>query len=131
MQNELKGLDIWQMTSFIFRNNFMISLMMFIPLAGPFLGSYVLYNTGVVIAAESNVMHVPGLTVFFFLFIFPFTWMEFIAYSTAFAASVWLTWRLIQRRGKKEFIRTCIFLAICAVLLFVAALVESVIIASY
>jgi hypothetical protein len=109
---------------FIFGNNFMICLVMFVPFAGPAFGSYVLYNTGVVIAAQSAAEGLPPLIAFLFLFVFPFTWLEFLAYSTAFAESVWLTWRIIQHRGKKELVNTCIFISICAVILLVAAIVE-------
>jgi len=108
----------------IFGNNFMICLAMFVPIAGPLFGCYVLYSTGIVIAAESIVQGLPPLMIFLFLFVFPFTWLEFLAYSTAFSASVWLTWRIIQRRGKKELVNACIFISICAVMLLVAAIIE-------
>jgi len=68
---------------------------------------------------------------FLFLFAFPFTWLEFLAYSTAFAESVWLTWRIIQHKGKKELVNTCIFISICAVMLLVAAIVEMAIISYF
>lgn len=108
----------------IFGNNFMICLAMFVPFVGPFFGCYVLYSTGVVIAAESIVQGLPPLMVFLFLFVFPFTWLEFLAYSIAFSASVWLTWRIMQHRSKKELVNACIFISICAVMLLVAAIIE-------
>ncbi len=114
----------------IFGNNFMICLAMFVPVAGPVFGCYVLYSTGVVIAAESLSEGLPPLIVFLFLFAFPFTWLEFLAYSAAFAQSVWLTWRIIQHRGKKELVNTCIFISICAVMLLIAAIIETALIAS-
>lgn len=116
---------------FIFGNNFMICLAMFVPFAGPAFGSYVLYNTGVVIAAQSAAEDFPPLIAFLFLFAFPFTWLEFLAYSTAFAESVWLTWRIIRHKGKKELVNTCIFISICAVILVVAAIVEMAIISYF
>ena len=108
----------------IFGNNFMICLAMFIPIAGPIFGCYVLYNTGVVIAAESITQGLSPLIVFVFLFVFPFTWLEFLAYSVAFAESVWLTWRIIRRKGKKEIVDACILISICAVMLLAAAIIE-------
>lgn len=108
----------------IFGNNFMLCLAMFVPIAGPTFGCYVLYSTGVVIAAESITQGLSPLMVFLFLFAFPFTWLEFLAYSTAFAGSIWLTWRIIQHRGKKELVNTCILISICAVTLLVAAIIE-------
>lgn len=108
----------------IFGNNFMICLATFTPIAGPIFGCYVLYNTGVVIAAESITQGLSPLIVFVFLFVFPFTWLEFLAYSVAFAESVWLTWRIIRRKGKKEIVDACILISICAVMLLAAAIIE-------
>ncbi len=111
-------------TSFIFGNNFMLCLLFFIPVAGPLFGCYVLYSTGVVIAAQSMSASVhPALTLLL-LFVFPFTWLEFSAYSTAFAQSFWLTWRIIQRKAKRELLNTGIMISICAVTLLAAAVIE-------
>lgn len=110
----------------IFGNNMLISMLMFVPGFGPLFGSYVLYNTGLYIGAETATMNVNISPAFVFLtlFIFPHVWLEFIAYSVAFAASVWLTWRIIQRKAKYELVRTCIFIAICATLLLIGAVAE-------
>ena len=113
----------------IFGNNFMICLALFVPVAGPVFGYYVLYSTGVVIAAESLSEGLPPLIIFLFLFAFPFTWLEFLVYSMAVAQSVWLSWRIIQHRGKRELVNTCIFISICAVMLLIAAIIEIAIIA--
>jgi len=131
LQDEIRGLDVWDMKVYIFANNFRICLMMFIPLAGPFIGTYVLYNTGVFIGAESTTMNVPGLLILFSLFLFPFTWMEFIAYAIGLSGSVWLTWCIVRRKWKSEIKMTAILIIICAVMLFVAALIEALLIASY
>lgn len=119
----VKSLESVQQVSFIFGNNFMMCLAGFVPIAGPAFECYVLYNTGVVIAADSYNRASP-LLMFFLLFIFPFTWLEFLAYSVAMAESFWLTWRLIQRRGRGEIRNTCIFITLCAVVLLVAAVIE-------
>jgi len=131
MRKTIDSLPIVQQASFIFGNNFMICLAMFVPVAGPVFGCYVLYSTGVVIAAESISENLPPLMVFLFLFIFPFTWLEFLAYSIAFAQSAWLTWRIIQHKGKRELVNTCIFISICAVMLLIAAIIEAAIIALF
>ncbi len=110
----------------IFGNNMMISMLMFVPVFGPLFGSYVLYNTGLYIGAETATMEInisPAI-VFLTLFLFPHVWLEFIAYSIAFAASVWLTWRIVQRKTKYELVRTCIFVTICVTLLLIGAVVE-------
>jgi len=116
---------------FIFGNNFMICMAMFVPIAGPVFGFYALYSTGVLIAADSIANGLSPLTSFLFLFILPVFWLEFLAYSAAMAESVWLTWRIIQHRGKSELVKTCIFVSICAVILFVAAIIEIALIAMF
>lgn len=131
VQDDLKGMNVWQGTVYIFANNFRICLLMFVPIAGPLIGSYVLYSTGLVIGAESRVMNMPGLIVFAALFLLPHAWLEFAAYSMAFAASVWLTWKVIKRQAKREILQTCKYIAICALLLFAAGFIEAYLIASF
>jgi len=131
IEKELEGIQENVNVQLIFGNNFMICLAMFVPVAGPIFGSYVLYNTGVVIAAASVAEGLPSILVFAFLFAFPFTWLEFLAYSIAFAQSVWLTWRIIQHKGKKELVNTCILISICAVILLTATIIEIVIISYF
>jgi uncharacterized membrane protein SpoIIM required for sporulation len=118
-----------QRTAFVFGNNFMISLIMFVPVVGPIFGCYVLYSTGVVIAADGIAATMNPLLVFVLLFLFPFVWLEFIAYSVALAGSFWLTWRIIQRRFRSEIVTTCRFISICAVTLLLAAVIEIALIA--
>jgi uncharacterized membrane protein SpoIIM required for sporulation len=128
----IKKGGVWQGGLLIFENNFEIDLIMFIPIVGPIFGSYALYDTGTAINAESNssnnTVHLPGIVLALVLFIFPDTWLEFIAYSTALAASIWLTWSIIQRRGRHEITRTAKFIAICAGLLLLGAFIEAYII---
>lgn len=124
MQESVSNAGTLRGTAFIFGNNFMLCLLFFIPAAGPFFGCYVLYSTGVVIAAQSMSASVhPALTLLL-LFIFPFTWLEFLAYSAAFAQSFWLTWRVIQHKARNELSNTGIMISICAVMLLVAAVIE-------
>lgn len=110
--------------TFIFGNNFTLCLSFFIPILGIIFGCYVLYNTGLMIAAESIALGISPLLSFLLLFIFPFAWLEFLAYSAALAQSIWLTWRVIKRKGKDELVNTCIVISICAVMLLVAAFIE-------
>jgi len=112
----------------IFGNNLMICLIMFVPVVGPIFGGYALYNTGVAIAAESIVAGLSPAATFLSLFVFPFTWLEFIAYSTALAESFWLIWRIFHHKIKKELVNACILISICAVMLLAAAIIELVLI---
>jgi hypothetical protein len=116
------------MVQFIFGNNFMICLFMFIPIIGPLLGFFALFNTGIAINAISIAESYPPVLVFVALFITPIAWIEYAAYSTAISESVWLFKRILEKRGRKEFRITCIFIALCAILLLLGAIVETAII---
>jgi len=111
------------LTQYIFGNNFLISLLMFIPIIGPLLGLFIMYNTGTVIGAIATAEGFPPLLALALVFI-PIGLIEFAAYSTAMAESVWLFWRLINRKGLREIRVTSVFISICAVLLLVGAIVE-------
>jgi hypothetical protein len=111
--------------NFIFGNNFLITLIMFIPFAGPIVGGYVFYNTGVLIAALAVARNAPPIIVLLLLFLTPVAWLEFLAYSIAIAESVWLVRRILQRKAKRELVNASLFISICAVLLAVAAVTET------
>jgi uncharacterized membrane protein SpoIIM required for sporulation len=128
MQQDIRNMTILSSTRTIFENNFEICLVMFVPIAGPFFGLYVLYNTGLVIGAQSATHGVSALPIFMLLFIFPFTWLEFFAYSTALSESVWLTRRIVQRRALKELRSTGILIGVCAGMLLAGAIIEAAII---
>ena len=127
-QELIMSADFFRGTTVIFGNNFVLCLIFFIPFFGLVFGFYVLYSTGVVIAAESISLGVHPLVGLFSLFIFPFTWLEFLAYSAAFSQSIWLMYRTIKHAWKKELINTCIIVSICAVTLLAAAAIEMAII---
>ncbi len=112
------------LTQYIFGNNFMICLLMFVPLVGPLVGLFIMFNTGSAIGAIATASGFPPILALVALFITPVAWLEFAAYSTAMSESVWLFRRLLQRRGVHELKRACILVAICAVLLVVGAIVE-------
>jgi hypothetical protein len=116
------------LAQYIFGNNFFICLLMFVPILGPLFGLFVLFNTGTAISAVATAQGFPAIFAFIALVITPVFWLEFAAYSTAMAESVWLFRRLLQRRGWRELRRTCIFVTICAVLLVVGAIVETALI---
>ncbi len=125
-QGNIRNMSVLEGTMLIFKNNVMIDLLMFVPFFGPFFGVLVTYNTGVSISAESitTSSSVSPILILFFLFLFPFTWMEFIAYSIAFSESIWLVWRLVKRKGKEELLTTLILVLTCLLLLLAAAFIE-------
>jgi uncharacterized membrane protein SpoIIM required for sporulation len=128
-RTSFKNMTLWDGALSLFENNFVIDLIMFIPVAGQLYGSFALYNTGLILSAQSttadiNPMHWPAPLIFLANFIAPHQLLEFIACATAFAASIWLFWRIIKGQGRRELVRTGKFILICAGLLLLAAFIE-------
>lgn len=113
---------------YIFGNNFMITMLIFVPFAGPIFGFLVLYNTGVALEAEARAMNAPPALLLFVQFLLPIIWLEFAAYSTAFAGSIWLSARILQKKAKHELVNTTKFISVCAVILLVSAIIEAALI---
>jgi uncharacterized membrane protein SpoIIM required for sporulation len=112
------------LTEYIFINNFSICLLMFVPLIGPVLGFIILFDTGIALGAIASVQGYPVWIELIAETITPVFWLEFAAYSTAMAASIWLFRRIMQRRWR-ELKNTGILIGICAILLAVGAIVET------
>jgi hypothetical protein len=113
---------------YIYGNNFMITMIMFVPFVGALFGFYVLYNTGVTLEAEGIAQNVPPILVLISVFLTPVGWLEFVAYSTAIAASIWLSARIVQNRGRHELSNTAKFISVCAAILLVSAIIEVILI---
>lgn len=117
----------------IFGNNLMHCLIMFIPILGPFYGFYVLYSIGRALAAIGSTAGVNPLLLFVNLFAFPFAWMEYISYGIAISESLWLVYMAVRHRFggfKNEWNNASKAIAICAVLLLLAAFSEMLLIQS-
>ena len=115
----------------IFGNNLMHTLIMFVPIVGPFWGLFVLYNTGTAYAAYAILYKASPLVLFSSAFILPFTWMEFISYALAISESLWITYALLKRNIKRELVLAAIMIAVCNILLLFGALIEAAIISSF
>jgi len=111
------------LTEYIFINNFEICLLMFVPIIGPVLGLFILFDTGVALGAIASVQGYPVGLGIISLILTPVFWLEFAAYSTAMAESIWLFRRLLQKRWR-ELKNTAILIGICAAILVVGAVVE-------
>jgi hypothetical protein len=111
------------LTEYIFLNNFEICLLMFVPIIGPVLGLFILFDTGVALGAISSIQGYPVSLSLLSLILTPVFWLEFAAYSTAMAESIWLFRRLLQKRWL-ELKNTAILIGICAAILIVGAVVE-------
>lgn len=131
IQTEVQSMGFGQGVIAIFSNNIVIGLLSFVPIAGPVLGSYILYNTGTYVAAQSITEGWPPALVFLLMFIYPHVWLEFFAYSIGFAESIWLIRRITQHKIIEELRRTGIYIAISAGLLVLGAVVEMAIIATF
>lgn len=133
-QQEIQSMDLLHRTAAIFQNNFQICLIMFIPVVGVILGSIVLFNTGSYIQAQTLAenarqgLNISPILSALVLFIFPFTWLEFISYSTAFSESLWFIRRGLQGKLAREIINLLKLVLIAAVLLAAGAFIEALLI---
>jgi len=116
---------------FIFGNNFLHCLLMFIPAVGPPYGLYVMYNTGIILKMLAVAQGIDVFVALLGIFIFPFAWMEYVAYALAMSQSVSLLRRFLKREAKSELIRTCVWITLCAIILLVAAVMEALLIAHF
>jgi len=105
-------------------NNLRIAYLMMVPVAGIPIAAYALFNTGLIISAQAASAGVSGLLVFPILLIFPFSWLEFFAYSAAMTQGIFLVIALVRHRLRIEAIRTGVIAAIIFVLLLIGSLVE-------
>jgi len=119
-QNQASG----TLTQYIFLNNFRICLIFFIPVFGPLVGVISFVTTGYAIGAESQVLGLPPILYVFLELLSPVFWIEFTAYSIAITESIWLFRRLMQKRIW-ELKNTLILIGVCAALLAVGAVIES------
>jgi hypothetical protein len=137
LNNELAQLRNNVTIEYIFGNNLFICLMMFVPVWGWIQGLWAMYNTGLVLAAESMVgsaQGIPPLVLYFAYWFFPFFWLEFISFSIALSESFWLLVRAIQSLAgegvslKRELRNASTLITIVTLTLLVSAIIEMAII---
>jgi len=114
--------------TWIFGHNLFITMLEFIPFIGPVIGFISAYATGTALESEAIAMGYSPALVFASELLLPIFWLEFISYSTAIAASIWLTVRILQGNFRHEIANTAKFLALCAVILLVSAAIETALI---
>jgi hypothetical protein len=111
-------------SSFIFLNNVVLGLLMFIPMGiGLLLGFGSAFATGLAVGGFE--LEVPA---FLLLYLTPFGFMELVAYSLALSRSFTLTVVLIKRRSliKAELKPTLIEVGLVVGLLFFAGIIENI-----
>jgi len=116
---------------FIFGNNFLHCLVMFVPAVGPVYGLYIMYNTGVMLKMFAVAQGVDVFLAFLGVFLFPFAWMEYIAYALAMSQSVLSLESLLKKQAMSELVRMCVWIAVCAVILLAAAAIEALLLAQW
>lgn len=108
----------------IFGNNFMHTLVMFVPIVGPGWGFFVLYNTGRVFAAIATTMKMNPIILLSLTLLYPFAWMEYISYALAISESFILAYSIAKHGFKNELRTMSVILAICSIILLLAAIIE-------
>jgi hypothetical protein len=123
-QTVIENHDFASLTSAIFVNNFMLCLIMFIPVAGAVFGLFTLFSTGTALGAISMVQGYPVGIEFLLLVITPIFWLEFLSYSLGITESIWLFRRLTQKRWR-ELKWTAIAIGTVAGFLALGAVIEA------
>jgi hypothetical protein len=111
----------------IFGHNLMVCLVMFIPVAGPIVGFYSSYGSGLTMVAMTMSPEgkgLPPVLVYFAYILIPVYWLEMISMSIGLAESVWLIRRAAQGLGKREVKNAAVLIAIVTVILLVSAIIE-------
>ncbi len=110
----------------IFQNNVTLCLLFFIPFFGTAFMAFVGYNTGIVLSAVAlvNPSAGSGVVLAFATMLFPWTWMEFTAYSLASSEGIIVVISAIRRTLTKESRRLLIVLAVAVILLVIGAITE-------
>lgn len=118
-QNKIKNID----SLGIFFNNFLISILMFIPGIGIAFGLFSGFSTGniFVIITRDLPIQIPPLLVFLTIFGI----MELVSYGIAISRSYLILISIIKRTNIKEnLIYTGIEVGIVSIILFVSAIIE-------
>lgn len=108
-------------------NNITICMIFFIPVVGTLFMAFVSYNTGMVLSAVTLISpSTSRLDILLTTFIFPWTWMELIAYSLASTQGIMLILGVLTGRFRQEGRRTLISALICLILLGFGAYIEAI-----
>lgn len=127
-QNSIPVPSAWA----IFKNNFTICLLFFIPLFGTAFVSLVGYNTGVVLAAVHivNPSSPSAITLAIITLVSPWTWFELPAYAVASSTGLMMIVSALRRSFRKDSKSFLLALAVSIVLLAIGAIIEGYAIAT-
>ena len=142
-QTVTNGVANGTLTQDIFMNNFLLCLVMFIPVAGAALGLFILFNTGQAFRAVIELQTAslsgtsttptpspaaldPNMAILALVLIGVVFILEFVSYSMGMAESIWLFRRITQKKMLKSEVKyLLVFIGIVALLLIMGAVVEN------
>jgi hypothetical protein len=127
--NQLQnGVQYTDTVDMIFGHNFFLTMIMFTPFVGPIFGVFSSFSTRFALEAIAIKKSVSTGLLFGSLFLYPHVWLELIAYSLAMSQSVFLAIAMAKGRFRKELVRTCVIVTVCALILLLVAVFEVIVI---
>jgi len=128
--NYNRSVDKWSLfiayVQKIYLNNIIVMLLLSIPL-GVF-GSYpfVIIMNGWVVSVLATNLSVPIYYLMLMMLLTPHTWIELFSYSIAAYESFQLSLIILRKKiARRDILMYCAFVALATIVLFVAAVVES------
>ncbi|MEM2238080.1 MAG: stage II sporulation protein M [Candidatus Caldarchaeum sp.] len=115
----------------IFVNNLTASLLMMVPALGMALAAFIVYNTGLVIAAISSVHNIPAGFSLLIPFLTLYGFVEMLAYGFAVSESFYLASAIVKKRFGTELRVLPYVIALVVGLLALAAFIEWALIAFF
>lgn len=114
----------------IFLNNFLITVMGYIPFIGPCIMGYAIFNTGRYFGWISMKNGIPSIFLIAFMVITLYGLLEFLGYGLATTESITISYQIFRARRllKGEIKFFLVMMALSAALLLVAALIEGALI---
>jgi len=110
----------------IFLNNFLLTLVTFIPAFGIFFAVFVQFGTGYVFGAVAQAYHVNNVQITLLTLVTPVGILEYSAYILALAESITLIYSIYKKGLKKRLVtHTWKTLTAVALLLLIGAVVEA------
>ncbi len=108
----------------IFLNNFAISLLMIIPVLGPIIGAWIVYNTGLIISSFASIEGINVILILILPVLTIYGILEFIGYGTMMSESILLIYAIRKKGLRHELKILPIIIVISAGVLGLAAVIE-------
>ena len=115
----------------IFLNNFIIALIMIIPIIGLLFAITTIYQTGMVFAAAASIENLSGTLLYVVTALTPFFWLEFITYAANITQGIFIFLALLKKQLTNEITRTIIIITISFSFLFMGSIIEMVFIGKF